>query len=53
MLTVSEPELPSPDIPLMVEGLLGQARTLVECRAPIETVKAILDHIAVLREGHG
>lgn len=41
------------DVPLIVEDLLGQARQLADSGAPTEAVKAILDHVAALREGRG
>lgn len=48
---VSEPELPLHDVPLIAEGLLREARQLTDSGAPTEAVKAILDHVAALREG--
>ena len=39
------------DVPLIVEDLLCQARQLADSGAPTEAVKAILDHVAALREG--
>lgn len=48
---VSEPELPLPDVPLIAEDLLKQARRLADSGAPTEAVKAILDHLAALRDG--
>lgn len=50
---VSEPELLLPDVPLIVEDLLWQARHLADLGAPIETVNAILDHVVAVREGRG
>lgn len=50
---MSEPELRLPDVPLIVEGLLVQAKRLAEAGAPMETIERILDHIAALREGRG
>ena len=41
------------DVPLIVEDLLRQARQLADLGARTETVKAILDHAAALREGCG
>lgn len=46
-------ELPLADVPLIVEDLLLQARTLADLGAPIETVKAILDHVVAVRERRG
>lgn len=48
---VSEPALPLPDVPLIVEGLLMEAENLADYGAPTESVEAILDHVAALREG--
>ena len=48
---VTDPELPLPDVPLVVEDLLKQARRLADSGGPSEAVKAILDHVADLREG--
>lgn len=48
---MSEPELPLPDVPLIIEDLLMQARHLADAGAPTETVVEILDHVAALREG--
>lgn len=50
---MSEPELLFTDVPLIVEDLLWQARHLADSGAPTEAVKAILDHVAALREGRG
>lgn len=50
---VSRPEHPLSDDLLIVEDLLLQARTLADLGAPIETVKAILDHVVAVREGRG
>lgn len=52
-LIVSESETALPDTPLIVEGLLLGARQLAHAGAPIEAVKAILDHIVAVREGRG
>ena len=49
----SEPVRSLPDVPLIVEDLLLQARELAVFGAPTEAVKAILDHVAALREGRG
>lgn len=48
---MSDPELPLPDVPLIVEDLLMQARELAHSGAPTEAIEAILDHVAALREG--
>ena len=48
---MSDPELPLPDVPLIVEDLLMKARQLADRGAPTELVEDILDHVAALREG--
>ncbi len=45
--------LPLPDVPLLMEGLLIDARRLADAGGPNEVVEAILDHVAALREGRG
>ena len=50
---VSEPELMLPDVPLIVEDLLLQAKRLADSGAPTEAMEKILDHVAALREGRG
>lgn len=50
---VSEPELLLPDVPLIIEELLIQAKRLADYGAPTESVEAILDHVTALREGRG
>lgn len=48
---MSEPELPLPDVPLIVEDLLMQAKWLADAGAPTEVTEEILDQVAALREG--
>ena len=48
---MSQPELPLPDVLLIVEDLLMQARLFADTGAPIEVVEEILDHVAALRVG--
>lgn len=48
-----ELELPLPDVPLIVEDLLRQARQLADAGAPKQALEEILDHVAALREGCG
>jgi hypothetical protein len=50
---VSDPELPLPDVPLIVEDLLMQASQLAGAGAPNEALEEIFDHVAALREGRG
>lgn len=49
-LGVSEHERLLPDVPLIVEDLLLQARLLADTGAPTEVVEDILDYAASLRE---
>lgn len=48
---MSDPELPLPDVPLIVEDLLLQAKRLADAGAPTEGIENILEHVAALREG--
>lgn len=50
-VAVSDPELPLPDVPLIVEALLMQARQFADKGAAIEVVEEILDQVAALRDG--
>lgn len=50
---MSGPALPLPDVPLIIEDLLLQARKLVDSGALYEAIEAVLDHVAALREGRG
>lgn len=50
---VSEAVLPLPDVPLIVEDLLAQAKRLADAGAPAAAAAEILDHVAALREGRG
>lgn len=50
---VSGPALPLPDVPLIIEDLLLQARKLADSGALYEAIEAVLDHVAALREGRG
>ena len=47
---MSDPGLPLPDVPLIVEDLLMQASQLADVVALVEAVEEILDHVAALRE---
>ncbi|MBB1515646.1 hypothetical protein H5398_06605 [Tessaracoccus sp. MC1679] len=48
---MSEPRLPLPDVPLIVEDLLIKAKELADSGAPTEAIEEILDRVAALREG--
>ena len=48
---MTDPKLPLPDVPLIVEGLLIEATQLADFGAPQVAVEAILDYVAALREG--
>ena len=50
---MTDPVLPLPDLPLMIEDLLVRARQLADAGALREAIEAILDHVAALREGRG
>lgn len=50
---MTEPTLPLPDTPLIIEDLLLQAQQLADAGAPQEAIDEILDHINALREGRG
>ncbi|WP_203568061.1 hypothetical protein [Aestuariimicrobium ganziense] len=50
---VTEPELPLPDVPLIVEDLLVEAKQLADAGAPPEVIEKILDQVDPLREGRG
>lgn len=50
---MSQPELPLPDVPLIVEDILMQARQLLDAGAAADVVEAILDQAAALREARG
>ena len=44
---------PCPDVPLIVEDLLVQAKRLADAGAPSESIDEIFDLIAALRDGRG
>lgn len=48
---MTEPELPTPDVPLIIEDLLTQVRQLADYGAPPQAIEEILDNVAALREG--
>ncbi len=48
---MSGPELPLPDVPLIVEGLLVEAKRLADADAPTSAVSEILEHVVAVREG--
>lgn len=50
---MTEFELSLPDVPLIVEDLLLEARQLADSGAPSAEIEAIMDHVAALREGRG
>lgn len=50
---MSDPELPLPDVPLIVEDLLLEASRLADLGTPTNATEAILEHVAALREGRG
>lgn len=48
---MTQPELPLPDVPLLVEDLLIEAKRLADAGAPTESIEEILDQVTALREG--
>ncbi len=48
---MSDPEPALPDVPLIVEALLLQAKRVADASAKTREVEKILDHVAALREG--
>ena len=50
---MTEPVRPLPDVPLIIEDLLLQARQLADAGAPCEAIDEILDQVAALRDGRG
>lgn len=52
-VSVSDPECPLPDVPLIVEDLLMEAKQLADANARNDALEEILEHVAALREGRG
>ncbi|MBK8463930.1 MAG: hypothetical protein IPL36_13230 [Nigerium sp.] len=50
---MSEPVLPLPDVPLIIEDLLVRAKQLADAGAQREAIAEILDQVAALRDGRG
>ena len=50
---MTEPVLPLPDVPLIIEDLLAEAKQLADAGEHREAIEEILDHVAALREGRG
>jgi len=50
---VTEPVLPLPDVPLIIEDLLAEAKQLADAGEHREAIDELLDHVAALREGRG
>jgi hypothetical protein len=48
---VTEPVLPLPDVPLIIEDLLVRAKQLADAGAHREAIEEILDQVAALRDG--
>ncbi len=48
---MTEPVLPLPDVPLIIEDLLVRAKQLADSGAHREAIEAILDQVAALRDG--
>ncbi len=50
---MTEPVLPLPDVPLIIEDLLAEAKQLADAGEHREAIDELLDHVAALREGRG
>ena len=50
---MTEPVLPLPDVPLIIEDLLTHAWQLADAGALPDVIEEILDQVAALREGRG
>ena len=50
---MTEPVLPLPDVPLIIEDLLVRAKQLADAGASREAIVEILDRVAALRDGRG
>ena len=48
---MTEPVLPLPDVPLIVEDLLVRAKQLADADARREAIEEILDQVAALPDG--
>ena len=48
---MTEPVLPLPDVPLIIEDLLVRAKLLADAGAYREAIEEILDQVAALRDG--
>ena len=48
---MTEPVLPLPDVPLIIEDLLLQAKQLADAGAVRDVIDELLDHVAALRDG--
>ena len=48
---MTEPVLPLPDVPLMIEDLLVRAKQLADADARREAIEEILDQVAALPDG--
>ena len=50
---MTEPVLPLPDVPLIIEDLLAQAKQLADAGEHRKAIDELLDYVAALREGRG
>lgn len=48
---MTEPTLPLPDVPLIIEDLLARAKQLADDGEHREAIDEILDRVAALRDG--
>ena len=50
---MTEPVLPLPDVPLIIDDLLFRAKQLADAGVRREAIEEILDQVAALRDGRG
>jgi hypothetical protein len=50
-VSVSDPECPLPDVPLIIEDLLVRAKQLADAGARREAIEELRDQVAALRDG--
>ncbi|BEH01697.1 hypothetical protein brsh051_09780 [Brooklawnia propionicigenes] len=48
---MTEPVLPLPDVPLIIDDLLVRAKQLADAGVRREAIEEILDQVAALRDG--
>ena len=50
---MTEPVLPLPDVPLIIEDLLVRAKQMADAGSSGKAIDEILDQVAALRDGRG